>query len=442
MNFSDLNLNSALRNALTDLEFTVPTTIQYKVFAPIMAGNDVLGIAQTGTGKTFAYLLPILRMWQYSKLNVPEVLILVPTRELVAQVVEDVQKLVKYTSIKVTGAYGETNIKTQIKAINQGVDIVVGTPGRLIDLILHGTLKPRYIKKIVIDEVDEMLTLGFQKQLETIFDLIPNRRQTLMFSATVTEDVEKIISENFRSPMKIEAAPAGTPLKNITQFGYTVPNFYTKVNLLQHLLRSDEKMTKVLVFASTKILVDDINVILETEFPDQLSVIHSNKSQNFRFKSVADFENGASRILIATDIVARGLDVTAVSHVVNMDVPEVPEHYIHRIGRTGRADKKGISITLITPAEKEKKLEVESLMGRKISMKKLPEELEISTILRPEEIPKVMMKNIVVRASKQFEKGEAFTEKMEKNKKINKKITREAAMKKKYGKRFQKKKSK
>ncbi len=438
MTFNELNINTPLLNALTDLGFTSPTRIQQKAFAPILAGKNILGIAQTGTGKTYAYLLPLLRQWQFAKKVNPEILILVPTRELVAQVVEEVEKLCTYTNIKVTGAYGGTNIKTQMTAINAGVDVIVATPGRLLDLILNGTVKTKMIKKLVIDEVDEMLNLGFRTQLKNILDILPEKRQNLMFSATITEEVEVFIGNTFIAPEKIEAAPTGTPLKNITQIGYKVPNFNTKVNFLEHLLATDKSMTKVLIFAGSKSLADEINSKMEIKFPDQLAVIHSNKSQNLRFKTVEQFESGASSILIATDIIARGLDVTAVSHVINMDVPAVAENYMHRIGRTGRADKKGIAITFITEADKENKAKVEALMGKKIPMKKMPVEVEVSNILTFDEQPKVNMKTIEIKRPKVIAKGTSHHEKIDKNKKVNKKISRADAKKIKYGKRYRK----
>ncbi len=438
MTFRDLNLNTALLNALDDLGFTKPTTIQQRAFAPIMAGNDVLGIAQTGTGKTIAYLLPLLRQWKFAKKRNPEIIVLVPTRELVVQVVEEVEKLCKYTDVIVTGAYGGTNIKTQIMAITPGVDIIIATPGRLMDLLLNATIQAKYIKKIVIDEVDEMLNQGFRTQIKTIFDLLPERRQMLMFSATITEDVQVLIDYNFNTPVRIEAAPTGTPLVNIEQIGYTVPNYTTKINFLEYLLASDKSMTKVLIFASSKRLADDIHTRIESKFPDQLAVIHSNKAQNTRFKTVADFESGKCSILIATDLIARGLDVSEVSHVINMDVPAVAENYIHRIGRTGRADKKGISITFITAKDLENKAKVEALMGIQIPMQEMPSEVEVSTFLTPEEMPQISMKIIEVKKPKVIPKGKSHHEKLDKNKKVNIKVSREDAKKKKYGKRYKK----
>ncbi|MBK7956983.1 MAG: DEAD/DEAH box helicase [Bacteroidetes bacterium] len=439
MSFKELNLSNQLLKALDEMGLTEPTTIQQRAFAPIMAGRDVLGIAQTGTGKTYAYLLPLMRLWKYSKAMLPEILILVPTRELVIQVLEETNKLGKYSNILAVGAYGGGNINVQMAEVHKGANIVVATPGRLLDLILKGTINPKLIKKLVIDEVDEMLNLGFRTQINNILDLLPERRQNLMFSATMTDEVQKLLSGyNFNNPEKIEAAPTGTPLANITQIGYKVPNFYTKVNFLVHLLETDKSMTKVLIFAGSKKLADAINELMELKFPDQLAVIHSNKAQNQRFKTVREFESGENSILIATDIIARGLDVSGVSHVINMDVPNVPENYMHRIGRTGRADKKGISITFINDFDKENKLKVEELMGRKIAMKKMPAEVEVSTVLISEEQPKVHEPFVEKVKIKKVEKGASFHEKKDKNKKVNQKITREDQKKKKYGRRYKK----
>ncbi len=438
MNFSDLNLNSSLLKALSDLELVHPTTIQQNAFSPIMAGSDVLGIAQTGTGKTFAYLLPILRQWQYKAKRYPEILIIVPTRELVVQVVTEVEKLAAYMNFKVAGAYGGANIKSQMAAIHPGVDMVVATPGRLNDLLLNGTIKSSAVKKLVIDEVDEMLGLGFQTQLQNILDLLPAKRQSLMFTATLVQEVEDFINRNFRSPIKIEAAPTGTPLSNIKQIGYKVPNFNTKMNFLRFLLANDSEMSKVLIFASGKSIADEIFERMAVDFEDELAVIHGNKNQNTRFKTVEDFSAGKSRILISTDLMARGLDVSEVSHVINMDVPPVAENYMHRIGRTGRAGKKGICTTMISEFDKEYQKDVEQLMGKKISIKKLPETIEISDVLITEEIPVINMKIIEVKRPQNLFGGKSHHEKKEKNKKVNIKVSREDKKKIKYGKSYSK----
>jgi ATP-dependent RNA helicase RhlE len=434
MTFSELNLNKPLLNALDDLKYTHPTTIQHKSFAVVMSGRDIVGIAQTGTGKTLSYLLPILRQWEFSKDAVPRVLILVPTRELVAQVVETVRELSKYMSVKTVGVYGGANIKTQMAALDQGADIVVGTPGRVFDLALNGSLKMKSIKRLVIDEVDEMLSLGFRTQLKDILRLLPQKRQNLMFSATMTEDVEVLINDFFNAPEKIEAAPAGTPLENITQTAYRVPNFNTKINLLELLLHSDAEMKKVLVFAATKKMADDIIEIIGEKFPGTIGVIHSNKTQPNRFDTVEKFQNNTYRVLIATDIIARGLDISEVSHVINFDVPDVPESYIHRIGRTGRADRKGLSITFITERDAEYRAAIEKLMNRSIQVLPDPEGLEISNELTPDEMPKVEMKIIQVKVKKHEPGGAAFHEKSAKNSKENFRMTRGEKQRLKYGK--------
>lgn len=433
MTFDDLNLNKPLLSALHDLQFTTPTTIQQKVFSVMMSGQDVCGIAQTGTGKTLAYLLPCLRQWTFSKERFPQILVVVPTRELVAQVVETVQKLTPYMTFAVAGFYGGVNMNPQMETAAGKLDMVVATPGRLVDIVLSGTLKLKNIKKLVIDEVDEMLNLGFRAQLKNILDLLPPKRQNLMFSATITEEVQALIDEFFNNPAVIEAAPAGTPVSNISQSVYLVPNFNTKVNLLELLFREQTDMTKVLVFVSTKQLADQLFERLEADMPGKVGVIHSNKEQNYRFNSVRQFQDGTFRLLIATDIIARGLDIAEVTHVLNFDMPEQPESYIHRIGRTGRLDKKGNAISFITPAEQEQLDSVEALMNYKVPVTPLPDHLEISTVLTKAEIPEVIVPNIVLKKPKR-ESGAAFHEKKAKNKKVNVKVSHKQKMLEKYGK--------
>ncbi|NBT07818.1 MAG: DEAD/DEAH box helicase [Chitinophagia bacterium] len=434
MTFQDLNLNTPLLRAIEELGFKEPTTIQHRVFPIVMSGRDVCGIAQTGTGKTFAYLLPCLRQWKFDKNKDPQILILVPTRELVVQVVEAVNKLTPYMSVNAVGVFGGVNINTQQIALESGADVLVATPGRLFDLIMNGAFKTKMIKKLVIDEMDEMLNLGFRKQITNILELLPAKRQNLLFSATITDDVEKLINDYFSAPIRVEAAPTGTPLENIIQNGYDVPNFNTKVNLLEFLLSSNKAMTKVLIFAASKTLADQLFEQLNEKFPETVGVIHSNKEQNHRFNTVKQFKAGVFKYLIATDVMARGIDVAEVTHVINFDTPDVPENYIHRIGRTGRADKKGISITFITEKEKVLQKAIETLMKQEIPMLALPADLEISSILTEDEKPKVRMKIIQIKVSKKEESGPAFHEKSAKNSKVNVRKNRKEIMQKKYGK--------
>lgn len=434
MTFDDLNLNTALLSALDDLGYTTPTTIQERVFPVVMSGRDVCGIAQTGTGKTFAYLLPCLRQWKFSKDKSPQILVVVPTRELVVQVVEAVKKLTPYMSLVATGVYGGVNINTQKLEIEKGVDVLVATPGRLYDLAMTGAFKTKTIKRLVIDEMDEMLNLGFRTQIKNILDLLPAKRQNLMFSATITDDIEKLMEVYFNDPVRVEAAPTGTPLENILQTGYEVANFNTKVNLLELLLTEDKTMSKVLVFAATKQLADDLYEKLEPIFPGTAGVIHSNKEQNHRFNTVKQFKDGTYRFIIATDIVARGIDVSGVTHVINFDVPAVPENYIHRIGRTGRYDKKGIAITFITAREKPLQTAIETLMKKEIPIAALPSHLVLSDVLTEDEKPKVYMKIIQVKQRKKEEVGPAFHEKSAKNSKVNFIVRKKDRMMAKYGK--------
>lgn len=434
MTFKDFNLSRSLQNAVDDMGISTPTPIQTKSFSVVMSGKDMVGIAQTGTGKTLAYLLPSLRQWTFSKEKHPSILIIVPTRELVVQVVEQVERLTAYMNVIVKGVYGGANINTQALMLRDGVDVLVATPGRLLDLALNGGVKIKYVKKFIIDEVDEMLNLGFRPQLVRVMDLLPKTRQNLMFSATMTEEIEAIINDFFNFPITVEAAPVGTPLDNISQLGYSVPNFNTKVNLLKMLLTDKSIFSKVLIFVETKKLADTLFEAIEPNFANEIGVIHSNKAQNNRFATVNQFKSGQTRVLIATDIIARGLDIAEVSHVINLDTPDIPETYIHRIGRTGRADKKGIAITLITEKEQAYQADIEALMNRKIEILPNPEQLEISDVLIEEELPKVKMKVIHVKITKKETDGAAFHEKSAKRQKVNVRKTKAMVMREKYGK--------
>lgn len=441
MKFSELNLSKSLINALNDIGLERPTSIQQKVFGPIMSGKDIVGIAQTGTGKTYAYLLPLLRLWKFSKSPHAQILIIVPTRELVAQLVEEVEKLTKYLSFSVAGVYGGANIKIQKAEISLGVDLIVGTPGRLVDLMLDGVLKARYLKKLVIDEVDEMFNLGFKTQLKTIVDFLPERRQNLMFSATLPDDVVSIIDDFTDYYQKIEAAPSGAPLENIEQYAYPVPNFNTGVNLLELLLKSDEEMQKVLVFASSKKFADALYERMAGILEEQVGIIHSSKSQNNRFDTVNKFQEGHYQLLISTDIIARGLDVHGVTHVFNFGLTNTAEKYVHRIGRTGRAEKRGIAVSFVSEDELKYMEMIEELIDMKIPIKELPTELVVSEDLIPLEIPVDIVPFNNHKMKMHRPSGPAFHEAAPKNKKVNKRVFHDDLMKKKYKKQFRKGKS-
>ncbi len=419
MTFNDLDLSNQLQYAIDDLGFENPTPIQEQAFSVVRSGKDVVGIAQTGTGKTFAYMMPILRDLKFSKQQHPRILVLVPTRELVIQVVDEIEKLANYINVRVLGVYGGTNINTQKQSILQGQDIIVATPGRLYDLGLSNALKLKSIQKLVIDEVDVMLDLGFRFQLMNIFDIIPEKRQNILFSATMTEDVNALIYDYFKNPKKISIAVSGTPLDNIEQVSYNIPNFFTKVNLLHHLLRDKQTFHKVLIFVAFKRTADYLFKQLEEVFSSEICVIHSNKTQNYRIRSIKQFDEGKNRILLATDVMARGLDFDNVSHVINFDTPDFPENYMHRIGRTGRAEKAGKTILLSTEKEQPAKNEIQDLMNYQIPIMEIPEEVEISKLLTEDERPKEDNEQSKNRTALEYVPGPAFHEKSEKNSKVN-----------------------
>lgn len=417
-NFNELNLNKQLFNAIEDLGFKQQTPIQSDTYSRILSGKDLVGIAQTGTGKTIAYCLPLLQELSYSTQTNPRILILVPTRELVAQVVETLNQLTKYVSCRIIGVYGGTNMNTQKKWLQDGADVVVATPGRLYDLALCRALQLKGVKKVVIDEVDIMLDLGFRFQLTNIFELLPNKKQNLMFSATMTEDIEEIISSFFSLAEKVQIALSGTPLENIIQTKYSVPNYFTKENLLVNILRDEQKMKKVLVFVSSKKIADRLYESISEFFISELAVIHSNKSQNYRFRSINQYSEGKVRILIATDIIARGLDLEKISHVINFDTPTFPENYMHRIGRTGRAEEEGNSILFYTEREDVYKDKIEDLMKQKISKLEIPEDVEITQKLTTEE-HRANNKNINRNLKKEERINSGFHEKSAKNQQVN-----------------------
>jgi len=414
--FTDFDLPKSLQKALDEMGFVTPTPIQERAMPVILSGRDMMGIAQTGTGKTFAYLLPILKHWKFAKTHVPRVVIIVPTRELVVQVAEEVEKLTKYMSVRTLGIYGGVNINTQKTRVYGGVDILVGTPGRMMDLALDNVVRFDEVQKLVIDEFDEILNLGFRTQITAIFSMMKTKRQNILFSATMTEDVDDMLSDHFDFPEEVSLAASGTPLDQIEQLGYHVPNFLTKINLLKNLLQ-DEGYERVLVFVNNKKTADLVMDALEEDHDGEFGVIHSNKSQNYRLNTMASFQSGEIRGIVTTDVMARGLDISDITHVINMEFPEVPEQYIHRIGRTGRADKTGIAISFIAPSEQDIQVEAEVLMEKELEFLDLPEGLEIAEKLLEFEKDKKKMK-VLLRTNKKPDDG-AFHEKKEKNKKVN-----------------------
>lgn len=386
--FENFNLNRQLLNAVSEAGFETPTEIQQKAIPLILGGQEVIGIAQTGTGKTAAYALPLLMKVKFAQGKEPRALILAPTKELTIQISEHVAQLAKYTDLRIFALYGGVGASQQIQAIENGVDILIATPGRFMELYLKGELPTKQIKTLVLDEADRMMDMGFMHQLRKIFEVIPSRRQNLLFSATFSDRIESLSREFLEFPIKIEVTPQATTASKVEQVLYKVPNLKTKINFLEFLLADKEEFNRVLIFTRTKDVANNVFKYLERKELGPVKAIHSNKDQNTRINAVNDFKEGNLRILVSTDVTARGIDVTRVSHVINFDVPILYEDYVHRIGRTGRAFQEGKAITFATDAELYHVGKIEKLIREKIPVKDIPSGVEI------EETPKYEAKDM------------------------------------------------
>ncbi|MCS7004450.1 MAG: DEAD/DEAH box helicase [Cytophagales bacterium] len=374
--FHEFKLNKQLLEAVSKVGYQTPTPIQQKAIPLILAGHDVLGIAQTGTGKTAAYLLPLLMKVKYPQGMHPRALILAPTRELAIQIYQELQKLAVYTGIRAACVYGGLGPKIQKQIIANGIDIIIGTPGRILELYFDGTLYLRDIQTMVLDEADRMMDMGFMPQIRQLLEVLPTKkRQNLLFSATFPEKVERLSEEFLEFPMRVEIAPQSTPADTIEQYVYYIPNFQTKLNTLTHLIQFEE-FKKVIIFTKNKTQANHIAQTIEKMF-GSVRLIHSNKGQNTRIHAIEAFKEGNIRFLVSTDVAARGIDVQDVSHVINFDVPLVYEDYVHRIGRTGRAFKNGIAITFCNEAEKYHLRKIEKIIKMRIPVLSLPAEVQI-----------------------------------------------------------------
>ena len=374
--FEEFNLNRQILNAVADAGFTVATPIQEKAIAPVLSGQDLFGIAETGTGKTAAYVLPILMQLKYAQGDSARALILAPTRELAMQITEHIKIFSTYLDLRTVVIFGGIGPKTQIEQIKAGVDIIVATPGRFLDIYLAGHINTQYLKFLVLDEADKMMDMGFIGSIHRILEVVPRKRQNLLFSATMSSLVQKIAGDFLKHPTIVEVAEQATPAQTVTQTLYEVPNFKTKINLLQHLMKNDEEFKRVIIFCKTKTVADNIFSFIERRFgADAVRVIHANKGQNTRINSINDFKEGNIRVLVATDVASRGIDVSEVSHVINFDVPIIIEDYVHRIGRTGRALSKGDALTFFTDAEKYYIKKIEKLIRQEIPVVPLPAEV-------------------------------------------------------------------
>ncbi|MGO1242574.1 DEAD/DEAH box helicase [Sphingobacterium sp. JB170] len=372
--FEDFKLNKQLQDAIAEAGYKEPTEIQQRAIMPILAGQDIMGVAQTGTGKTAAFVLPMLMKLKYAQGNDPRALILSPTRELAMQIDEHIRLFSVYLDLRTVLLYGGLGPKTQKEQLAKGCDIIVTTPGRFLDLYLEGDIITKSLKVLVMDEADKMMDMGFISKIHRILEVVPRKRQNLLFSATMGELVRKIAGDFLAFPTVIEVTEQATPATTVTQSLYDVPNMKSKLNLLQHLLKNDESFHRVMVFCKTKTVADNVfHYLARKHGEEQVRVIHANKGQNTRINSINAFKEGNIRILVATDVAARGLDVSNVSHVINFDVPIVIEDYVHRIGRTGRARNIGDAITFCNPGEQYYIRKIEKLIRQPIPILEVPE---------------------------------------------------------------------
>jgi len=369
MPFKALGLDAKILQAIAEAGYTEPTPIQTAAIPPIIAGSDLIGIAQTGTGKTAAFTLPILTRLATAPTGQKRtrVLILAPTRELVVQIEENVIAYARHLPLSIAKVFGGVGERPQIQALRSGCDVVIATPGRLLDLMgqRHGDFSG--LQHLVLDEADRMLDMGFLPSIKRIIQSLPKKRQTLMFSATLSKEIEALTHEFQHSPKIVQIGRRSNPAETVTQFVYEVP-MHLKPVLLSHLLQ-DEKLDMVLVFTRTKHGADRVARRLE-QTGVKCATLHANRSQNQRLKALADFKSGAVRVLVATDIAARGIDVDGISHVVNYDFPMHSEDYVHRIGRTGRAQAIGDAISFITSEDQSALRSLEKFIGRGLVRKK------------------------------------------------------------------------
>ncbi|HKJ43871.1 MAG TPA: DEAD/DEAH box helicase [Sunxiuqinia sp.] len=377
--FIDLKINKSILKALGEIGFEQPTPIQEKAIPVARSGADVVGIAQTGTGKTAAYLIPIFMKLVKAEGEDPRALILVPTRELSIQVGEDIEELTQYSNLRHAAVYGGVGWTKHAALIEPGIDILVATPGRLRDLYHAGAVSLKKIKTLVIDEADRMLDMGFMPQIRQLLEIIPVKRQNLLFSATFNEKVEAMTEEFLDFPERVEVTPSATPAQLVRQSYYKVPNFKTKLNLIRHWLQDEEAFSRVLIFVRTKEHADRVFKIIKRKTEGEKRILHSNKGQSARINSIQEFKDGEVRILISTDVSARGLDVSKITHVINFDLPQRYEDYVHRIGRTARANMHGEAISLIDPSEEYHLRNIEKVIRMTIEEQQIPEEVTIES---------------------------------------------------------------
>jgi ATP-dependent RNA helicase RhlE len=368
MPFRALGLNERVLQAVQEAGYTEPTPIQSAAIPPVLARHDLIGIAQTGTGKTAAFTLPMLTLLASRPTERRRIraLIMAPTRELVVQIEENVRAYAKHLALRVATVFGGVGEQPQMRALREGADIIIATPGRLLDLMGQRCGDFSGLEFLVLDEADRMLDMGFLPSIRQVVRALPKQRQTLLFSATLSKEIESLTREFQHSPKLIQIGRRSNPAETVTQFVYEVPQ-HLKMSLLTHLLR-DHSLNMVLVFSRTKHGADRIARQIEQK-GIRTAALHANRSQNQRLRALKDFKSGVVRVLVATDIAARGIDVDGISHVVNYDFPMHAEDYVHRIGRTGRAQAVGDAISFVTPEDRDALRSLERFIGRGIVRK-------------------------------------------------------------------------
>jgi ATP-dependent RNA helicase RhlE len=365
MTFADLNLIEPLKKAITKEGYSIPTPIQKKAIPDLLNGRDLIGIAQTGTGKTAAFTLPILQRLTEKYPRVPRALVLAPTRELAAQIGESFSKYGQFLKFKHTVIFGGVSQKQQVRALTQGVDIVIATPGRLLDLMNQGRINLKDVEFFVLDEADRMLDMGFINDIKKIILRLPQKKQSLFFSATMGPEINGLANSLLKNPVRVEVTTQATPVEKIKQCLFFVDQ-NSKEKLLLELLK-EEHLTRVLIFTRTKHKANKLSIYLNGNHI-RADAIHGNKSQGQRVKALSDFKNGKTKVLVATDIAARGIDIDDISHVINFELPNEPESYVHRIGRTARAGSEGTAYSFCAADEREFLRNIEKLTRQKIEV--------------------------------------------------------------------------
>ena len=433
--FEKFKLNKKLEKAINDQNWSVPTQIQEKAIPLAKAGKDILGIAQTGTGKTAAFLLPLMAKLHFPQGMHTRAIVLAPTKELVMQLSIHFQALNSDLNFRYVVLVGGIGISKQLADLKAGNDIVFATPGRFLEIYETNEWKVKEIKTLVIDEADRMLDMGFMPQIRSILEKIPSKRQNLLFSATFSPTVEELASEFLEFPVRVEASEQSTVATTIDQSIIRTLNFQTKLNTLLDILKNLSDEESAIVFVKTKKTATDISKFLDRKLPFPVSFLHANKGTNTRLTALNALHNNEIRVLVCTDVAARGLDITSVGMVINFDLPIKYEEYVHRIGRTGRANRPGKAISFVDPSEEIHLERIEKMIRTKIKAKKVTEKLVVK------ETPFEEMQDILKKLDNQKKKEDptfkgAFHEKKAKNQKAVNLKPREKTVDKKTGKKF------